>query len=85
MNRGRVSDPAQAALSGSHRKAPGSAEGYLLLRTSGFFGIAAKSYGSVSLYAKKTENLSVSMSIEAFIIRYSILIARLQPLSKIAS
>src|ERR1017187_6855123 len=25
LNRGRVSDPAQAALSGSHRKAPGSA------------------------------------------------------------
>jgi len=30
LNRGRVSDPAQAALSGSHRKAPGSAGGYLL-------------------------------------------------------
>jgi REP element-mobilizing transposase RayT len=29
-NRGRVSDPAQAALSGSQRKAPGSAGGYLL-------------------------------------------------------
>ena len=29
-NRGRVSDPAQAALSGSHRKAPGFAGGYLL-------------------------------------------------------
>jgi hypothetical protein len=29
LNRGRVSDPAQAALSGSHRKAPGSAGGYL--------------------------------------------------------
>jgi putative transposase len=27
--RGRVSDPAQAALSGSHRKAPGFAGGYL--------------------------------------------------------
>jgi AraC-like DNA-binding protein len=30
LNRGRVSDPAQAALSGSHRKASGSAGGYLL-------------------------------------------------------
>jgi hypothetical protein len=30
LNRGRVSVPAQAALSGSHRKAPGSAGGYLL-------------------------------------------------------
>ena len=29
-NRGRVSDPTQAALSGSHNKAPGSAGGYLL-------------------------------------------------------
>ncbi len=28
-NRGRVSDPAPAALSGSHNKAPGSAGGYL--------------------------------------------------------
>ncbi len=27
--RGRVSDPGQAALSGSHNKAPGSAGGYL--------------------------------------------------------
>ncbi len=35
----------------------------LFLRTAGFFGIAAKSYGSVSLYAKEMENLSVSMSI----------------------
>ena len=33
LNRGRVSDPAQAALSGSHRKAPGSAGGYLLAAT----------------------------------------------------
>jgi len=32
LNRGRVSDPAQAALSGSHRKAPGSAGGYLLTK-----------------------------------------------------
>jgi hypothetical protein len=31
LNRGRVSDPAQAALSGSHRKASGFAGGYLLL------------------------------------------------------
>ena len=30
LNRGRVSDPAQAASSGSHWKAPGSAGGYLL-------------------------------------------------------
>ena len=30
LNRGRVSDPAQAASSGSHKKAPGSAGGYLL-------------------------------------------------------
>jgi len=30
LNRGRVSVPAQAALSGSHRKASGSAGGYLL-------------------------------------------------------
>jgi hypothetical protein len=29
LRRGRVSDPAQAALSGSHRKAPSSAGGYL--------------------------------------------------------
>ena len=29
LNRGRVSVPAQAALSGSHNKAPGSAGGYL--------------------------------------------------------
>jgi len=36
-NRGRVSDPAQAALSGSHRKAPGSAGGYLPDRFA-FFG-----------------------------------------------
>ena len=34
-NRGRVSDPAQAALSGSHRKASGSAGGYLLLKALG--------------------------------------------------
>jgi pyrimidine deaminase RibD-like protein len=31
-NRGRVSDPVQAALSGSHHKAPGSAGGYLLAK-----------------------------------------------------
>ena len=30
LNRGRVSVPAQAALSGSHRKASGFAGGYLL-------------------------------------------------------
>jgi len=29
LNRGRVSDPAQAALSGSHNEAPGSAGGNL--------------------------------------------------------
>jgi hypothetical protein len=29
LNRGRVSDPAQAALSGSHYEAPGSAGGNL--------------------------------------------------------
>ena len=34
-NRGRVSDPALAALSGSHRKAPGSAGGYLLCAATG--------------------------------------------------
>ncbi len=31
QNRGRVSDPAQAALSGSHRKAPSLSGGYLLI------------------------------------------------------
>ena len=31
INRGRVSDPAQAALSGSHNEAPGSAGGNLTL------------------------------------------------------
>jgi hypothetical protein len=36
INRGRVSVPAQAASSGSHHKAPGSAGGYLLKKW--FFG-----------------------------------------------
>ena len=33
LNRGRVSDPAQAASSGSQKNAPGSAGGYLLVET----------------------------------------------------
>lgn len=33
LNRGRADDPAQAALSGSHHKAPGSAGGYLLFHS----------------------------------------------------
>src|ERR1017187_8553515 len=78
LKRGRVSDPAQAALSGSHRKAPGSAGGYLLHPTEVILGhelvqsaavclrsFTAISTGSMYVYADPLRLPSMSLGRDA--------------------